>query len=90
MFGESPDPASKVPYPPCPALPMPVMAGTSFSSCCAIALVASMARVLGDHVRSDRCAPRMLVPVTNHFLELSLFAVFFGRASSVAHPLRAC
>src|SRR5882757_10449218 len=78
MFGESPDPASKVPYPPCPTLPMPVMAGTSFSSCCAdCTLVASMAsRPTVITFDPTGGAPRMLVPVTITSSSSSLFAVF--------------
>jgi len=35
-------------------------------------------------------APRMLVPVDDHFLEFIALRGVLGWASSVAHPLRAC
>src|SRR5882757_2054186 len=57
---------------------MPVMAGTSFSSCCAdCTLVASMAsRPTVITFDPTGCAPRMLVPVTITSSSSSLFAVF--------------
>src|SRR5882757_9495049 len=78
MLGELPELESKVPYPPCPALPMPVMAGTSFSSCCAdctpVASMASRPTVITFDPSGG--APRMLVPVTITSSSPSLFAVF--------------